>query len=146
MQRYVKNSAVAALLYVCMATAQAANWKLVGESSTAKVYLDLQSVRFSGSNAKAWFLFDYSAPREVPVSYPTKTYQSVKQLNQFDCASGTSGVAQSLSFAGTAGEGEVVDSQSIQPTRVSYSDVVPDSVGETMLNRVCSMKKAAKSM
>lgn len=87
---------------------------------------------------KAWFMFSYDSEK-TQRAYPFKKYQSGKQLNNFKCREKSSAVVQGVYYSKEYGTGEVVDSESIDPAKVRYDDVVPDTIGEAMLDAACSI-------
>jgi hypothetical protein len=138
----MKTALVGAALMLAAAasTASAADWKAIGGNKGLTVYLDSTSVHFSSGRAKAWFLYDYGDNHAIPNSYPEKTAMSSKELDLFNCDEGTSATVQIVYLAHAMGAGDVVESVSIPPATASYADVVPDSIGETMLQEVCKLQ------
>lgn len=139
-----KHIMLAALLAVLSDGALAANWKLVSTSDTSIIYVDTTSIAKSPIGRKAWVWFEYNAPKKIPLSYPEKYFTSVVELDHYDCQNRTSAAAQQLSYASAGKSGDVVDSRSIRNVKDTLEDVVPDTVGETLLNFVCSAPFLAK--
>lgn len=127
--------------------AHAANWAPVegAANKTLSLYVDLSSIKFLGTHAKAWFMFDNLYSIDVPGTLPAQRYLSEKQLELFDCSQNTSGTTQAIYYEGRYGSGDVKWSGSTNPASVSYTDVIPDTVGEAMLKSVCSHQQKSKS-
>ncbi|MCA8203743.1 hypothetical protein LGM71_22080 [Burkholderia sp. AU33545] len=141
------RSAVACISLATAFNAIASNWIEIGRSSdgTATVSLDAVSMAFSGSHAKAWFLQDNMYSLDVPGSYAGTRYVSDKALVLFDCEQRTSAAAQTVYYDDHNGSGKVVWSWSTPPAKAMYSDVVPDTLGEAMLESVCASRHKVKS-
>jgi hypothetical protein len=127
---------ILALLTVA-APAAAANWVQVDRTSTAIVLIDTDSIVRRGAYMQAWFLWDYFEDQQTERSYPAKVYRSSKELRVFDCAARSTDSLQSVRFSGDTGQGDVVESLAWPVSQKDFRDVVPDSIGEEMLNRVC---------
>jgi hypothetical protein len=119
--------------------AVAADWSFVGQTDDSKLFVDATSLRPAGKLYKAWFLYNYEKPTQVPINSSLKVASSSKQLYAFDCAHGTYGPLQAVYLSGMNGSGAVVESwtNSYAP---ELEDVVPDTIGESMLKRVCAGK------
>lgn len=129
-----------AALCAPIAGALASNWVTVSQSGTgATIEVDLDSIRSSGGRVKAWTRWSYTTPQEVKHSYPPKTYTSSKDLVVYNCYERSSATIQSTSYSQN---GEVVDSRSVADVPSAYSEVVPDSVGESILDAVCGRKSS----
>ncbi|WP_152036590.1 surface-adhesin E family protein [Burkholderia pyrrocinia] len=124
----------------------AANWVEIGRSSdgTATVLLDVTSVAFSGGHAKAWFLQDNMYSLDVPGTYVNTRYVSDKALVLFNCDQRTSAATQTVYYDDHRGNGKVVWSWSTPPATAAYSDIVPDTIGEAMLESVCAFRHKTK--
>lgn len=133
MKRIILTGFVA--LCAPIAGALASNWVTVSRSDTGTlIEVDLDSIRSSGGKVKAWTRWSHNTPQEVKHSYPPKTYTSSKDLAVYNCYERSSAVIQSTSYSQS---GEVVDSRSGADVPSAYSEVVPDSVGESILDAVC---------
>jgi hypothetical protein len=90
-------------------------------------------VRVIGGKLKAWIIVDYESPQDSQGG----KYLSTKQLDYYDCKGRTVGTGQIVYYSMNLGQGDSVHSAMVPPEYVSYSDVVPDTVGEKMLNTIC---------
>jgi hypothetical protein len=115
--------------------AMAADWNPIGETSDSTWYIDRQSLGTSDGKAKAWFIVDLANER---TDYAGRKFKSSKELVYFDCSARTSATLYHLTYSDQLGEGNTVWSSSVDKKNVTYLDVVPDSIGETLLDLVCS--------
>ncbi|HSD35919.1 MAG TPA: surface-adhesin E family protein [Rhodocyclaceae bacterium] len=123
--------------------AHAANWALVDSNSESKIFLDTESVRRNGSKVKVWIKWSHSAPVAAKNTYPEKQYQSSKSLDIYDCSDRSSASIQFILYADADG-GEVVKSDSIPERLASFREVVPDSIGEAILEAACKRSGSKK--
>ncbi|WP_428839948.1 surface-adhesin E family protein [Burkholderia ambifaria] len=137
----------ACLLIGSSSLAHAASWVAVAKSSdeTASIYVDTASIRFSGARAKAWFLEDNMYSLDVPAAFPATRYVSSKKLLVFDCDQRTWATTQAVFYDDHAGSGKVVWSWSAGPARLQYVEIVPDTMGEAMLDSACLQRRRGKS-
>ena len=131
---------------LCLASmiADASDWEAISFGDEVIVYVDNESIRFRGDTAKAWIQWAYTKPRDLTNSYPAKKFVLVKSLKIFKCADRSSTTIQSISYSDRDGS-NVVDSNQTNEAIAQYSEVVPDTVGEEILNEVCQRKSAPKS-
>jgi hypothetical protein len=120
----------------------ASDWRNVTKTNDAIIYVDYGSVAPRGKYMRAWVMFDYILPKQT-VTYPQKEYKSGKMLWAFDCEERTSATAQYILLSGDFGDGEPVHSLSTSWGLLKFDDVVPDSIGEIVLNVACASRKAA---
>ena len=124
-------------IMLLIAPAQGSNWVKVGDTSTAYVYIDTESIVPRGQYRQAWLLWDWLQDKQT-TTYPQKVYKSSKYLTAFDCARRSSLNVQVVHYSDDTGAGEVVESRAWSIAPDLFADVVPDSIGEMMLGRVCS--------
>ncbi|HEP6427760.1 surface-adhesin E family protein [Burkholderia cenocepacia] len=133
---------------ICVAIALPANasdWQLLDSDQTGTaVYIDASSIVYYGTKAKAWAMYNLPNGQVVAGTYPPKTAQSLKILNVYDCAQRTSAIAQSVILDGQNGHGNVITSNVIPPSRMEFADAVPDSLGATVMARVCARRPEPK--
>lgn len=132
---------IIAALLASGSCAHASDWVQVSNTDTLQVYLDRQSVAKSGKLRKAWISYTYKESPSPTVS--GKNYKSTKSLELFSCAERTNATYQTVFYADDFGLGSVVNIWQIQPKIAVFSEVVPDSVGETMINTVCRISMPA---
>ncbi|MCA8326193.1 surface-adhesin E family protein [Burkholderia cepacia] len=121
----------------------AASWAPIADGLIPQIYVDTASIRHEGKYTKGWFLSTYLEPQknQAPTYTATgtliKPYLSEKSLLVADCAARTSTTLQLWRYSGERGTGEVVESQTVKMYPQNFTDVVPDTIGEAMLNRLC---------
>ncbi|HDR9288095.1 TPA: hypothetical protein QDB46_003226 [Burkholderia multivorans] len=125
--------------------ANASDWQLLDSDQTGTaVYIDAASTVYYGTKAKAWSMYNLPNGQVVAGTYPPKTARSLKILNVYDCAQRTSAIAQSVILDGENGYGNVITSNVIPPSRMEFADPVPDSLGATVMARVCARQPKPK--
>ena len=123
------------LLVFGSAAAMAADWEVVTSGSTGSIIsLDKNSIARTGSGRrKAWFKSTYTKP-QVLSDEKTKYFETL-ELDSFDCSEHTMGMVQVI-YRDAAGK--VVYTYENPLTSPRHSDVAPETVGEAMLDAVCS--------
>ena len=120
-----------AILATTLATSASAAWQRVGSSDESTLYVDLSTLRRSGSAVTVWSMFDYAKPQTDEGVF----FRSIKSHQRFDCESRTRQQLAGLRYTGSMGAGKSVyanyDPQATRP-------VVPGSVTEDVFSRVCS--------
>lgn len=117
-------------------TAYSAEWYRVTGTEKFNVLVDLDSVSPRGKYWQAWFRWDYTESQTLK-TYPPSQYLSNKELNVFDCQSRTSAELQSVYYTGVSGMGDTAYSWSTTIEKAQMKDVIPETIGETMLRFVC---------
>lgn len=132
----MKKVFTAAALLACL-NAGASDWKAVSGNSEVQVLVDAQSVAISGSLRKAWFTYTYETAQKTN-SYPEKTYFSYKLLSYYNCREKTTASSYIVYYSEQFAAGMTVETTSVAKEKMSFVDVVPDSIGEANMNYVCS--------
>lgn len=110
-------------------------WKLVAaDNDSLEVYLNKKSIKRLKSMSQAWLLYT----SEFDLSNDSESYKSYKILSNFDCVQGKIGSISIVRFEDQAGNGKVTSSFETPLSEVTYSHVVPQSIGEATLEAVCS--------
>jgi hypothetical protein len=131
--------ALAIALFVATSGASATTWVVVGDNPSATVEVDQDGVSREGTLVRAWFRWNYTPA--LYTSPERKAYQSMKELNWFNCAKRQYAIAQQVGYAEPNGGGESVFSATFSPSRLEYSEVIPESIGESMLLHVCKQPR-----
>ena len=119
--------------------ANAACWEKFATSKDESIYfIDACSIAVDGIYKKAWFKTELQIPEE---NSDGKTYDSTKKLYYFNCKNRKSALAQFTHYY----IDNVVNSASTKLEKNAFDEVVPDSIGEAMLERACSTKITKKS-
>ena len=138
----VVSIAAAAGLTLSLNTS-AADWKQFSKSDEAFHSVDHDSIAPRGKYMRAWVMVDYFKPKKL-TAYPNKEYLSSKALWAFDCVEKTITSIQDIAYAGDTGVGEIVESTSVDWEKARFRDVVPDSMGEAVMQIVCKRKPQIK--
>lgn len=120
--------------------AYAANWELVGMNDNTLVYVDDSSIVMSKGARKAWTMWSDKEGFVRPASRTEAPSKSSKVLSYYNCSERTTADVQSTTYAETAGQGQVVDSNKVTLRDSLYYDVTPDTLGETIFEYVCKKK------
>ena len=127
-----------ALITLSLCSAQVrADWELVGQTDAAKHYVDISSIRKQGSYLVAWSMADYF---KIQTLDSGEMYMSTKTLNVFKCLEVQSGSKSAVAYSEKFGSGNVVISYSDEMYEVKFQDIVPDTVYDTIYEKVCAEK------
>ena len=132
-----KRVAIVVACLALSATATAANWVLVGDNPKATVEVDRAGITREGATTKAWFRWNYAAPQYT--AGDKKAYRSAKQLNVFNCSKRQYAIAQQIGYEELDSMGDSVFHEAFR--KLEYVEVIPDSIGESMLEYVCALPK-----
>ncbi len=133
----------ALFISILASQANAAEWLYVGGNTKIEAFLDVQSVRRTGTRAKVWVKWVHATPVALRDVYPERMYSSSKTLEIYDCAERSSTTIQQILYAEEDG-GEVVKSYSIPEKSASFEEVVPESIGESLLGAACNRSTSKK--
>ena len=111
----------------------ASEWIKVDSGEGVTVYVDKSSITFDKKIRKAWVMFSYEKPIKDNKGIE---YNQAKDLAKYNCSNFTVAYLQSNTYMGT----EVISSYTYLPNRISFSDIVPDSFGESISKFVCNTK------
>ena len=128
----MRSAIVGVLLLGLAYPASAANWVHLGTStSRTDFYLDVDSVRNQGSYVAAWEKRD--ATRDASVDF-----REAKALYYYNCSARTTALKQWIMYDA---QGSVTASSTNPDYRLEWSEAIPETVSETFLNAVCSLKR-----
>lgn len=113
------------------------NWTVVSAINKLVVFLNNKSV-ISGPTAKAWLLYNY-----LPESDTNRKVLSYKSYEHFQCAVRKSATAKAVLYSGQYGGGEILKTDNLEQTGLSFAVVVLDSISEDALEMVCNYGKKA---
>lgn len=128
--------------------AAASDWQYLADVGTdgSSLIFDAQSKAVSGAYKKAWFKWIYA--KDMPLADNVKSdpaaffYKTSLDLSYFNCAERSSVTTQAIYYDK---DGKVVGGFTLQVKDARWSEVAPDTLGETMLNTVCSSKAAVST-
>jgi hypothetical protein len=132
---------LAGILAALPSVSDAADWHQISVMPDGgSVEIDRSSLaKGPGGTKKAWFRWIYGKSQRLPSAIPKSDpnvyyYSQGLTLELFNCAERTSATTQSIY---RNGEGGHIGSYSLAPHEATWSEVAPETVGETMLNYVC---------
>jgi hypothetical protein len=120
------------------AFAQPSRWIDMGETGRGKVFLDSATLRRSGQTVRAWTKWTNDVPEEINVGNQKTTYNLTKLLAVYDCANSKTSVLEVILY-GAQPDPKPVQVFSGADMSKHFSDVTPESWGETILHYVCSL-------
>ena len=116
----------------------AADWQLTTEANSGDTfYMDFSSIAPVGTYRKAWVQINHQNQLETD-GYPKKKYQTTRLLYYFDCQAKTLSTFQTVRYGEKFAGGEVVESKSFKFNSKDLEDVVPDTVGEAVMQTACT--------
>ncbi len=121
----------------------AACWEEIAKTSKEDiVFLDKCSISLDGKYKKAWIKWENKEQKNVEDDYlPKKMADSSKTLYYFDCAKKQSTIIQNIYYY----HDSAVKSLSINIKEASFDEVIPDTVGEAILEAACGKVKKEKA-
>lgn len=125
--------------------AQDDRWKPVGINGDAVAWVDSKSLRRTGTKVRAWIRWDWMSPQKTRASTP-KEYRAEKHLAIHDCANRTTTTLQIILYADFAAIGGVVESFSADEATAKPLDIVPETIGEQVLEFVCEATSPKKKV
>lgn len=114
----------------------AASWiEITKTSSGAKYSVDAESVQIRRGYPSAWTRFEYAKPEPLNkyLSNQDLIIES-KSLEYYDCKDQLTLTTQHVKYDA---EGNVLQSSDYKFDAKNFSDIVPGTIGETMLKNVC---------
>lgn len=122
------------LLSMCISGfAHSADWNPIATTAAGDVFfIDREGMTVKGKIRKAWFQALYKESKTLP----TGKSDNVRLQNYFNCEDRSMANAQSIYYA-SDDPSKVVFGETTEVKDLLYTDVVPDSIGEIMLNAVC---------
>ena len=119
----------------------ATTWDKIGDTGLASVYIDKDSVRRSGSEARAALEWRWNSPTEVPDSGGAKHYRLERQVQISNCTNGGYAVAEGARYADARGT-DLVSSYKYDEQALPYMEARPKTIRETIVQLVCKMAPA----
>jgi len=119
----------------------AVTWDKIGDTGLASVYIDKDSVRRSGSEARAALEWRWNSPTEVPDSGGAKHYRLERQVQISNCTNGGYAVAEGARYADARGT-DLVSSYKYDERALPYMEARPKTIRETIVQQVCKAVEA----
>lgn len=126
------------LLALLAANIATAGWTLIGTSDTASLYVDKDSVQFSGTFSRVSGLADLKSSRSVM----GVAYSSSKDILEFDCVRKEYRYIERIYYSGPMGQGNPVYKL---PPRTDSSPADKNETTRSILNVACNSQNRAAS-
>lgn len=138
------RSSMLVLACLCApALAFAAKWEKVGDAGPVSVYVDKDSVRRSGTEARAWLEWRWTRPTDVPGADPPRQYRLERQVQISNCANRSYAVAEGTRYADERGL-DPVSSYKYDESALPYTAAAPRTVRDQVVTYVCAVAEPAK--
>ena len=133
-----KITVVLFLLFIFLAKANAANWIEISSDENTTYLIDSSSIkRYPNRIVKLWMKAIFKNPQKI--DYSQKEYNSLLSLIKYNCPDDSIMYIQRASYLDLA----IVDSATAK--NPSYSEIIPDSIGDLIKETVC-YKESNKKM
>jgi hypothetical protein len=120
----------------------AAKWEKVGEAGPVQVYVDKDSIRKSGAEARANIEWRWSRPADVPDADPPRKYLLERQVQISNCSNRAYAVAEGTRYSDNRGL-EPVSSYKYDELSLPYSVAPARSVRDLVVTYVCTTPVSA---
>lgn len=131
-----------AILFVSSFTSHASNWVKVTQNESMAIFADTETIRRTDATVQIWTKWAFKQPKDAADSNPKMAYQSTKDLSVIRCDDRTTVTLQSTKYADADAAGDVVSTSDSYPDTPSrYRHVLPDSIGEIILEYACKKGK-----
>ena len=121
------------LATICPAATHAAEWELIGEYGSGDIaYVDKTSIiRLTSAITKVWVKVVNNEPDLYRVSFS-------KELHYVNCSARTLATKQSAKYDI---DGDYLRGTTVTDVLLEYDDVIPETLGETIVDYVCKQPK-----
>lgn len=116
----------------------ASTWVVVFEGPAATAWVDTDTIRRKGSKIKTWVKIQFPTPTPIYKDKPTPTFRFARQLYELNCQNRTTATIQTHRYLLEASP--PVDSDITPENLLSHKDVVPDTIGESVLDFSCKFR------
>jgi hypothetical protein len=125
-----------------LSSAEESRWLEVAQGESTVVSVDSKSIRRNGEKVKAWVRYIYQNP-VAAANFPQKSYMSSKALNVYNCVNHTVAALQAIRYADQYSN-DVVESFNWPESTTGYTEIVPETLGEGIMEFVCSYTEKRK--
>lgn len=123
------------------ALSHSADWVYLAESAGVSTSIDIQSIELlKGGIRKGWIKYLYDEPQTDEAG---KKYSQVMDQTFYACAERKVVTARQMLY-GSAQEGRLVGDVIVEQKDLRFTDVIPDSVGESAYEFICAFKPKRK--
>lgn len=139
-----RSEKLGAMMPIITPIATSAGWTYFANDEHGIIYYISSNTKHrSNGITSAWFFWSLSDPEASATQYVSM--RSRKDQFYFNCTDGTMVTNQLIGYEDFDGGGRTLQSWAAAPGALHYTDVVPGSIGEMMLNLVCKTPKASKA-
>ena len=124
------------LMMVC--SVSWAGWEYTDRSNEAFFYVDKSTIRRNGAFVQMWLLTDYFEVQTGNGLFAP--FKSSKELWKYNCNDETLALVSIVHFSESEGIGSVNYTTTYKERELSWTSVVPDSVGKAMWKIACGKK------
>ncbi len=133
----------ASVLVAAPALALAAKWERAGDTGKVSVWVDKDTIRRNGVEARAWIEWRWAHPTELRDSNPPRTYRLERQLQIANCENRSYAVAEGTQYADERGT-DPVGSYKLDETALPYSVAPKRTIRDQVVSYVCSYTPPAQ--
>ena len=142
MKTLVPSLALAAVVAAAASPASAASLVKVADTGAAAVYVDKDSIRRTGSQARATLEWRWVKPTPV-ADNPSRSYRMERQVQIANCDNKSWAVAEGTQYADERGV-DPVHSYKNDESTLPYVVAPPRTIRDTVVVFVCAAAPAAK--
>ena len=113
-------------------------WTVVSASDTLIVATYDSSIVHLKNSVKAWVMYSYRDSQEDRGLF----FRSYKELDKYTCGANTVTTLAAVEYSDNDGGGKVM--ASYQYNNATAADIVPDTIGSTLYEKLCSAKTSSK--
>ena len=128
------NKIFSVLFFMVVSTNAIAEWRNIGDTDDAVIYIDKGTVRKSGNKGKVWLLTDYKSPQ---VLEENKSYLSVIDKFEFQCREEIFKITFTTTYLKNMQKGGVVKSVDFSDSSFKPEPVPPNTIASTLFKLVC---------
>lgn len=129
------------LLVAVPSAATAVTWQKVGDVGKVAAFVDKDSIRRSGAQARATVEWRWAQPTDVPDSSPPKSYRVERQVQIANCTNRGYAVAEGIHYADERGI-DVVNSYKYDEATLPYMVAPARTIRDAVVVWVCQASAA----
>ena len=114
-----------------------AEWELTGKADDLTHYHDKSTIQINDITAQMWVMYEFP---EVRTNTDGDKYKSAKTLLAFNCKYETLTMISVVQYSGSAGNGEIVLSDTFKESEWIWDRIVPNSLEYKELDIACGKK------
>ena len=114
-----------------------AEWELTGKADDLTHYHDKSTIQINDITAQMWVMYEFP---EVRTNTDGDKYKSAKTLLAFNCKYETLTMISVVQYSGSAGNGEIVLSDTFKESEWIWDRIVPNTLVKTESDIACGKK------